>query len=253
MELSKNKLSQYAGLGQAKMRRKHGLFAVEGKKSVVDSLPFFKLEALVLVSDNEVDSTPEFADDAVRQKSFYVSESDMKKLSSLSTPPEVIAIFHLPEDNARDLDVDADKLYLMLDGVRDPGNMGTIVRTAHWFGITKIFASKDCVDIYNPKTIQSTMGSLGRVEVVYCDLGEMIEQNPDMPVYGTLLDGDNIYKTNLSESGFIIMGNEGQGISESIRGKITHKLLIPPYNPDNHSESLNVAIATGVILALFRR
>lgn len=253
MQLSKNKLSQYASLGQSKMRRKYGLFAVEGRKSVVDSLPYFDLEALIVAAGNDTYATPEFQDVRRAEKIFEVSPSDMKKLSSLTTPTDVIAIYHLPQQRDEDLDVDADELYLMLDGVRDPGNMGTIVRTAHWFGITKIFASADCVDIYNPKTVQSTMGSLGRVQVVYCNLEEVIERYPAMPVYGTLLDGENIYDAKLSKAGFIIMGNEGQGISEPIRKKITHKLLIPPYNLENHSESLNVAIATGVILALFRR
>ena len=136
--------------------------------------------------------------------------------------------------------------------IQDPGNLGTIMRTAHWFGIDRIYASRDTVDIFNPKTVQSTMGSLGRVEIVYCDLGELMDKNPDMPVYGTLLDGKNIYKATLGEHGFIIMGNEGKGISESLRKRITSPLLIPPYDYSNHSESLNVAIATAVTLSQFR-
>lgn len=254
MQLSKNKISQYSGLGLGKMRSKTGLFAVEGWKSVSDSLSFFELEAFIMRSGSDVfDLHPDLKSALAYEKTYEVSASDMKKMSSLATPSDVMAVFRLPDKDDDDLKVEADKLYLMLDGVRDPGNMGTIVRTAHWFGITKIFASEDCVDIYNPKTIQSTMGSLGRVKVVYCNLKEVIHANSHIPVYGTLLDGENIYESSLSETGFIVMGNEGKGISPEIRELINHRLLIPPFDSNNHSESLNVGIATGVILGLFRK
>ncbi len=254
MILSKNKINRYSGLGIGKMRSKSGLFAVEGWKSVLDTLDLYELDAIIYVSDSDVfDRHPELRRQELSDKVFEVSASEMKKLSSLNTPSDIMAIYRLPNVEKGDLSVDTDKLYLMLDGVRDPGNMGTIVRTAHWFGITKIFASQDCVDIYNPKTIQSTMGSLGRVKVVYCDLEEVICKYPQMPVYGTLLDGENIYESTLSDCGFIVMGNEGQGISLRMRELITYKLLIPPYDKNDHSESLNVGIATGVILGLFRR
>ncbi len=245
--LSKNKQSIYSGLCRVKMREKTGLFIVEGRKSVSDSLPLFDLEAIVCLKGTDTESW---------EKSGYavyeVSESEMRKISSLSTIPDVLAVFKLPDYSEEIPAPDPEKLYLLLDGVRDPGNFGTIMRTAHWFGIDRIYASKDCVDLYNSKTIQSTMGSLGKVEVVYCDLCELIMDNRDMPVYGTLLNGKNIYKATLSEHGFIVMGNEGKGISEPLRKLITNPLLIPPYDPDNHSESLNVAAATSAVLALFR-
>lgn len=261
MELSKSKMSLYGSLGMKKMRKRHGLFMVEGEKSVADLLGKFELEAL-LILNHRTDSAnkkeaylrTELQDrfgSVPVERVYDVSESEMKKISALSTPSAVAAVFKLPEEITRDLD--AEGLCLMLDGVQDPGNLGTIIRTAHWFGIKKIFASPDTADIFNPKTIQSTMGSLAAVEVIYAPLEEVISANPTVPVYGLLLDGKNIYEAELGESGFIIMGNEGKGISEAIRKKVTHPLLIPPYNPSDHSESLNVAIATAITLSVFRQ
>ncbi|MDE7108516.1 MAG: RNA methyltransferase, partial [Muribaculaceae bacterium] len=165
-------------------------------------------------------------------------------------PSQVMAIFKMPGNEMPE--IKQDKLYLLLDGVQDPGNLGTIIRTYDWFGVDTIFASDSTVDVFNPKTVQSTMGSLKRVEVHYTDLGRLIERYPDMPVYGTVLDGRNIYKMKLNDFGFIVMGNEGNGITDSIKNKIKIPLLIPPYDKDSHAESLNVAIATAVVLSTFR-
>ena len=142
--------------------------------------------------------------------------------------------------------------YLILDGVQDPGNLGTIIRTCHWFGITTIFASLDTVDIYNPKTVQATMGSLGKVRVLYRDLEEIIASNPGVPVYGTLLEGESLYRVHPDRRGFIVMGNEGNGISENIRKLVDNPVTIPPYGHD-HGESLNVAVATAITVAWFRK
>ncbi len=248
MELSKGKAGVYSQLSRRKMRDKYGLFIVEGKKSVEDTLGRFEMETMVVKSGV---SLPE--DWFCRFTVYEVSESQMAKISSLSTPPDVLAVYSIPEGYYENVPKpEPDRLYLLLDGIQDPGNMGTIIRTAHWFGIDRIYASKDTVDIFNPKTIQSTMGSMGRVEVVYCDLAELLDSTSGMPVYGTLLDGDSIYTASLGSSGFIIMGNEGKGISAPLRERITNPLLIPPYDPSNHSESLNVAIATAVTLSQFR-
>lgn len=253
-ELSKGKISIYSQLGSRKHRLKHGLFIVEGEKSVADTICCYPLEALIINSGFEPTL---FNLASIDENRIYMATgASMDKISSLSTSPTVVAVYRLPEDGrSRDESIEklSDELYLMLDGVQDPGNLGTIVRTAHWFGIKKIFASRDTVDIYNPKTIQATMGSLAKVEVIYCNLENLIEANPGIPVYGLLLDGEDIYKAELGSNGFIVMGNEGKGISLELRKKITEKLLIPPYNPNDHSESLNVAIATGITLAAFRR
>lgn len=253
MEISKSKINLFSSLGQVKMRRRYGLFAAEGIKSVSDSLPHFELESLIILKGTNHETLPfDLSRDDIKDKVVEADMSVMKKLSTLSTPSDVMAVFHIPNDDEQCLKVDQNSLYLILDGVRDPGNMGTIIRTAHWFGIKKIFASIDCVDVYNPKTVQSTMGSLGVVDTVYCDLEDLIDANPGMPVYGTLLDGENIYEAKLGDTGFIVMGNEGKGLTERIKRKVTDKLLIPPYDASNHSESLNVAVATAVVLALFR-
>lgn len=249
-ELSKRKLALYSGLESKKQRLKSGLFAVEGTKSVSDTLGYYPLEALVIKKGVELPETilhfiPE-------DKICETSQQGMDKLSSLSTSPDMIAIYHLPECNIKDFAQLPEDLYLMLDGVQDPGNLGTIIRTAHWFGIKRIFASKDTVDIYNPKTIQATMGSLPHVEVLYCNLEEVVTANPSLPVYGLLLEGKNIYKASLEGKGLIVMGNEGKGISPMLRRSVTFPLLIPPYDPDAHGESLNVAIATAVTLSTFR-
>lgn len=231
------------------MRAKHRLFISEGEKCTLDTLGAFRLEWLV--------ATPSWLEANSRrlpiesEKILTAPPSLMAKISSLSSPPEVMAVFAMPEEETPV--VDEDRLYLMLDGVQDPGNLGTIVRTADWFGIDTIFASHDTVDLYNPKTVQSTMGSLKRVKVVYADLADLISAHPGMPVFGTLLEGNDIYKTPLGNSGFIIMGNEGNGISPRLRECVTDPLLIPPFNKDSHPESLNVAIATAVTLACFRR
>ncbi len=253
-ELSKTKLSLYSGLGSRKQRLRSGLFIVEGEKSVADTLADYSLETLIVKSGYEPSLFQ--LSDIPEDKRYFISASGMDKLSSLSTSSPVVAVYRLPAEaleKREGVGKLSESLYLMLDGIQDPGNLGTIIRTAHWFGIKKIFASRDTADVFNPKTIQSTMGSLAKVEVVYCDLSRVIEENPSLPVYGLLLDGKNIYNAHLQEKGFIVMGNEGKGISGVIREKVTDPLLIPPYNPSDHSESLNVAIATGITLAAFRR
>ncbi|MCM1369670.1 MAG: RNA methyltransferase [Candidatus Amulumruptor caecigallinarius] len=249
-ELSKNKQNLFASLSQVKMRRKHGLFIVEGKKGVIDSLNSFEAVAVVVASpdDTDVEYMRRMAPDA---DFFRASVAQMKKISDFSTPSGILAVFRIPDAANSLADVDENKLYVVLDGVRDPGNLGTIIRTCHWFGIFRIFASHDTVDIYNPKTVQSTMGSIGKVRVDYCDLKELFETHPDMPVYGTLLNGENIFKKQLSSAGFIVMGNEGKGISPRLREYVTRPLLIPPAC-DDHAESLNVAVATAIVVAKFK-
>lgn len=249
--LSKTKTSLYSSLSSKKMREKHGLFLVEGEKSVSDLLGKFELEALICL-DPECDTVRNHSD---RNRIYLTDRNGMRKLSSLITPPTVAAVFRLPEgpEEPANLPEGEEALYLMLDGVQDPGNLGTIIRTAHWFGIRTIYASRDTADLYNPKTIQATMGSLGQVKVIYTDLEKLTRLYPSMPVYGLLLDGRNINESGLGNRGFIVMGNEGNGISCAMRERVTVPLLIPPYNPDYHGESLNVSIATAITLAAFRR
>lgn len=251
MEISKTKVSILASLSSKKMRQKHGIFLAEGSKCAFDTIGAFELVNLVVTEEwlkkNHLphDLKPELV--------LTATEEIMKKISSLSTPPDVIAVFRLPDKESNRVNLTEDGLYLMLDGIQDPGNLGTIIRTADWFGFEKIICSKDTVDVYNPKTVQATMGSLRRVRIIYTDLQDLIQKSKLPHIYGTMLDGENIFTKNLASSGIIIMGNEGNGLSENIKRFVTDPLLIPPTRKDSHGESLNVAIATAITLAQFRK
>ncbi len=185
-----------------------------------------------------------------------VESKDMEHISMLKTPSDTLAVVEQPHHKFS-LSAIAQRLVIALDGVQNPGNLGTIIRLADWFGVEDVICSKECADIYNPKVVQATMGALLRVRVHYVDnLSEVLRTaaNSGMPIYGTLLDGNNIYSERLSEHGIIVMGNEGRGLSDECRNTLTHKLFIPPYPAGRStSESLNVAMATGIILAEFRR
>lgn len=248
MEISKTKASLFASLRSKKLRQKHGMFLAEGEKCVADTLDAFELVNLI-ASKNWIDINKE-AFKSYADRILTAPEQTLKKISSLSTPPDVIAVFRIPETTL--IPDISEKLVLLLDGIQDPGNLGTIIRTADWFGVNIIFASQDTVDVYNPKTVQSTMGSLKRVNICYTDLKTLIKKYPEMPVYGTLLNGKNMFNSNLGNFGLIVMGNEGNGISDDVRELINHPLLIPPHNQKSHGESLNVAIATAITLAEFR-
>lgn len=250
MELSKTKANLLSSLSTKKMREKHGLFLAEGSKCVLDTLGAFELINIVARPhwiEAHKNDLMELDDEII----LMASEDVIRKISSLSTPTEVLAVFRIPEPELAVLN--NDELYLMLDGIQDPGNLGTIVRTADWFGFDKVICSRETVDIYNPKAIQSTMGSLKRVKVIYADLENLILENEIKRIYGTMLEGENIFNKNLHNSGVIIMGNEGNGISEKLRKLVNDPLLIPPYRKEAHPESLNVAIATAITLAQFRK
>ncbi|MBR5440037.1 MAG: RNA methyltransferase, partial [Prevotella sp.] len=198
-----------------------------------------------------------------------VSEEELRRLSFLQHPQQVLATFPIPSPTPNSiansnsqlsiinyqLSIVNCQLSLALDGIQDPGNLGTIIRIADWFGIETVVCSPDTADAYAPKVVQATMGSLARVKIVYQDLAELIDALPtDFPVYGTLLDGRDIYAEALTPHGLIVMGNEGNGISPEIARKITRRLLIPNYPADRPTaDSLNVAIATAITCAEFRR
>jgi TrmH family RNA methyltransferase len=182
-----------------------------------------------------------------------VTQDELTRASLQKTPQEVLAVFEQPfyEMNS---DVVSQSLCLALDDIQDPGNLGTIIRVADWFGIEHIFCSQGTVDVYNPKTIQATMGALARVKLHYCDLPSFIASLGDVPVYGTFLDGDNMYEKKLTPHGLVVMGNEGNGVSDEVAKLVNERLYIPNYPPQREtSESLNVAMATGIICAEFRR
>ena len=179
---------------------------------------------------------------------------DMERISQLKSATDTLAVVEQPRHR---FDIDPKALTLALDGVQNPGNLGTIIRLADWFGIKDVVCSKECADCYNPKVVQATMGAILRVRVHYVDdLAHLLlsARSQGMPIYGTLLTGKNIYTTEVENRGIVVMGNEGRGVSEECQATLTHHLLIPPY-PANQptSESLNVAMATGIILSEFRR
>ncbi len=243
MELTNNLRKTYASLAQPKGRRESGLFMAQGTKCVLDTMGHFQLEAL-LATNNWIEQHPGIA-------TSQVTTRDLERISTLSTPPQVIAIYKIPAP--AQLPDFTSELVLALDCVQDPGNLGTIMRVCDWMGVHSILASSDTADVWNPKVVQATMGAISRVRVIYTDLGQALEK-AKVPIYGTFLDGENIYKADLAAPSVIIMGNEGKGISSAIAELVTHKLTIPSYPPDTPtSESLNVAIATAITLSEFRR
>ena len=246
--LSKNKIKYIHSLELKKNRKKEGVFVAEGHKLVGDLLPHFHCR-LILATTTWLEEHHDIQADEI----IEITPEELVKASLLKTPQEVLAIFEQPQYDYT-TDVIKNSLCLALDDIQDPGNLGTIIRLADWFGIEHIFCSQGTVDVYNSKVIQATMGALARVKVHYCNLPELISSLKNVPVYGTFLDGENIYNKPLSENGLIIMGNEGNGVSKEVSQLINNKLYIPNYpSGRTTSESLNVAIATAVVCAEFRR
>lgn len=251
MEISKTKIQLFRTLGLRKRRRETGLFIVEGEKCVGETLPYFQLEALICAPDY-IAPVPIEA-----ERRLTASPLQLTQLSQLSTPSRVVAVYHMPELRLPKPEELRDKLTVVLDGVQDPGNLGTIMRLCAWYGVRQILASPDTADIFNPKSVQATMGAIGRVAICYASLPEYLAACRDigLPVFGTLLHGENIYHTELSGSALLVMGNEGRGITPAVQKLITEPLYIPPYPPDSAPgiESLNVACATAITLSEFRR
>lgn len=242
-----------ASLSEAKHRKTLGLFKAEGTKCVLDTLGYFQVEML-LATDQWLSRHSIDVDCEAIAK---VTAKDLERMSSFSTHADVIAVYRIPEDDI-DIFTLGNELTLALDTIQDPGNLGTIIRTADWFGIRNILCSHETVDVYNPKVVQSTMGAISRVKVHYCQLvqtiGHIVSENRGVEVYGTFLDGDTIYNQSLPQQGIIVMGNEGKGISKDVAKMVTSRLFIPPYPADAvTSESLNVAIATAIVLSQFRK
>lgn len=246
--ISKNKIKYIRSLELKKNRNKEGKFVAEGFKVVDDLLALQPADLIV--------ATQEWLHGkhlAAQTEVIEVTEEELKKVSFLQHPQQVLAVFR--QDTSGDYSINTNELSLALDGVQDPGNLGTIIRIADWFGITHIYCSQDTADVYNPKVVQATMGSIARVKVEYGNLLALVESLPaDVPVYGTLLDGDNIYQQQLENRGLIVMGNEGKGISPALAKKVNRRLLIPNF-PEGRAtaDSLNVAIATAITCSEFRR
>lgn len=248
MNLSKTKLNLYCRLSSRKQREKLGLFMAEGEKCVADTIRYFTPEAII-VSDRDPDALERYAGFPV----FTASETDMRKLSQFQSLPDVIAVYHLPAPlEIQDIDYQTG-LTLMLDAVQDPGNLGTIMRIASWFGVARVVIGTGSADPFNPKAVQSSMGSVGMVRFIQADILPILERNPGIPVCGTLLDGSDIFSSHLRLPAFVVMGNEGQGLREEIRAKVNLPLLIPSFANGPHAESLNVAAATAITVSEFMR
>ncbi|PVX46307.1 TrmH family RNA methyltransferase [Flavobacterium sp. 103] len=239
--LSKNQIKLISSLQQKKHRFANQLFFAEGVK-VIQELVKSNFELEHLYTTNE-----DFKDVASLKRSI-ISENELNKISALSTPNTCLAVFKIPLEKK----IIESGLVVALDSIRDPGNLGTILRLCDWFGIQQLVCSRETVDIYNPKVVQATMGSIARVNVNYVDLDTFITKTK-LPVFGTFMDSENIYKTTLPQEGIIVMGNEANGISENIEKLITKRLTIPRFGDLQITESLNVATATAIILSEFRR
>lgn len=246
--ISKTQIKLVKSLQLKKHRDETGLFVAEGEKCVEELRKGFELVHLFI--NGEAD----------KREAIHVSQTQLEQMSGLRTPQGVIGVFKKSEHSDYSEYSENSDLLLVLDGIQDPGNLGTIIRTCDWFGVRTIFCSPDTADCYNPKVVQATMGALARVQIHYVDLPSFLKDT-NLPIFGTLLDGRDMYEelkregvNELKSEAIIIMGNEGNGISQAVRPFITHPLRIPSYPKDAEtSESLNVAIATAIVLAEFRR
>jgi len=244
--LSKSQISLLKSLQHKKFRIEHGFFLVEGIKSVkefIDSA--YQIEAIY----HTYTFDPNLLKLSRKINFQGISLNDLEKISTLKTPQDIVALVKIPEWPVLTQAILKQKFSIVLDGIQDPGNMGTIIRTADWFGIKHIICSEDTVDVYNPKVIQATMGSLSRINVYYIDLQPFLSKI-NMPAFGALLDGTNIYQTNFGDEGLIVMGNEGNGLRPEIV-KLVHKAITIPRI--GKAESLNVGIATAIFCSEINR
>ncbi|MFD2909833.1 TrmH family RNA methyltransferase [Flavobacterium ardleyense] len=239
--VSKNQIKLITSLQQKKYRKQEQLFFVEGVKGVQELLDSnFEL--------HELFTTKADFQSIDKNKVYSISDAELKKISALTTPNTCLAIFKIPAA----IKFEEKGLLVALDDVRDPGNLGTIIRLCDWFGIKTLYCTEATVDIYNPKVVQATMGSIGRVNVFYGDLEKLLTATK-LPIFGTFMDGKNIYQESLPSEGIIVMGNEANGISKTIEKLVSERIAIPRFGDLQATESLNVATATAIILSEFKR
>lgn len=249
MALSKNKIKYIRSLKDKKYRQEHGVFVAEGTKLVTDLLAASCPCRLIAALPGVLSANPDMTADEI----VTADEYELQKATFLKTPPSIIGVFCLPVSDLSSVRFER-RLSLVLDGVQDPGNVGTIVRVADWFGIENVICSHHTADVFSPKTVQATMGAIARVRVHYTDIVGFLRRHAHLPVYGTFLDGESIYSETLSENGFIVMGSEGKGIGDETAAVVNRKLFVPSFPTERAtSESLNVAVATAVVCAEFRR
>lgn len=236
MSITKNEIKLIKSLGQKKVRQQEQLFLVEGVKGIREFL------------DSEFELYQLFATDSIfNVEAKLISPKDLQRISTLKTPNTALAVFRMPQAKS----VIDSSLILALDDVRDPGNLGTIIRLCDWFGIEQLICSPETVDCYNSKVVQASMGSLTRIQVIYTDLEHYLEQS-NLEIFGTFMDGTNMYSEALPKKGIIVMGNEANGISPKIESLVHKKIGIPRFGNLKATESLNVATATAIVLSAFK-
>ena len=237
--ISKSQIKLIRSLQQKKYRSKLKLFVAEGPKVINELLTAkFKLHSLYATVGNLFTGV----------NSEIISDEEISKISFLKNANNSVAVFTIPEQKKPK----KEGITLLLDSVRDPGNLGTIIRLSDWFNVSNIICSSDSVDCFNPKVIQATMGSISRVSISYCDLTTYLSLS-DLPVYAGTMDGKNIYKEKLPENAIVIVGNEANGISDNLLNLTTHKIGIPRFGNNHQTESLNVAVATAILFSEFKR
>jgi TrmH family RNA methyltransferase len=239
--VSKNQIKLITSLVQKKNRIEHQLFIAEGIKVIQELFQSdFELVHLYSISDLGINFPFE--------KTTRISENELKRISALTTPNECLALFKIPKTTK----FEDQGLIVALDDIRDPGNLGTIIRLCDWFGVKQLICSETTVDAYNPKVVQATMGSLARINIIYTNLVEVLQQTI-LPVYGTFMEGNNVYTESKTKEGIIVMGNESNGISNQVEQLILKKITIPRFGALQKTESLNVATATAITLSEFCR
>ena len=249
--ISKNQIKYVHQLELKKFRKQEGLFIAEGHKVVGDLLHEGFMPRQIFATQEWITDNPSLLP-IINSQLIEVDLEELTRLSLLQHPQQVLALFPIPGEQTSFSSQNS--LSLLLDNVQDPGNLGTIIRIADWFGIDTIYCSIGTVDAWNPKVVQATMGSIARVHIIYVAPQQLFDCLPDdFPVYGTFLEGDNIYTQQLTQHGIIVMGNEGNGISDAVRHRVTRKLLIPDFHKGDTADSLNVAIATAITCSEFRR
>lgn len=251
--LSKAEIKRISRYKQSKFRNQDNLFIVEGEKMVAELLESACDIQSIYATAQWIDKNKSIIQaKGVANKTTEISEDDLGKISLLSTPNNVYSLVKIQQENFSN---QTKGLTIVLDGIKDPGNLGTIIRLADWYATERIICSPDCVDVFNPKTVQSTMGSIFRVKVEYTDLKTFLENLPkNFPIYGSIVEGgENIYKKHFQEDSILIIGSESHGISPEIQQYVNHKITIPRFRTDNKPESLNASIATAIMISEIKR
>ncbi|WP_316815803.1 RNA methyltransferase [Pedobacter nyackensis] len=240
--VSKSQISFIKSLHQKKYRKENGIFIIEGIKSIEEFIQSnYQVHSIYYLAQYQslLTALP------TNIKLFEINNAELDKISTLQTPQGILALVHLPKPTVLNTATLKNAFTLVLDGVQDPGNMGTIIRTADWFGFNQIICSHNCVEVYNPKTVQATMGSLSRINIFYEEL-PLVLKDINLPIFGAVLDGKSMYKTDWGKEGLVILGNEGQGITPEVIKLITNPVTIPR---TGSAESLNVAISAAILCA----